>query len=138
MPEQQFGRYRLGSLLGRGGMGEVWRAVDTDKDREVALKVLGSWLGGDPDFAARFRRESALAARLNSPNIVPIHDYGEIDGRLYIDMPLIGGTDLATQLRSGPLPSIGPCGSSSGWRARSGSRTGPVWCTATSSRRTSW
>ena len=85
-------------------MGEVWRAVDTDKDREVALKVLGSWLGGDPQFAERFRRESALAARLNSPHIVPIHDYGEIDGRLFIDMPLIDGSDLAELLKDGPLP----------------------------------
>ena len=102
--EQEFGRYRLVSLLGRGGMGEVWRAVDTDKDREVALKVLGSWLGGDPLFAERFRRESALAARLNSPNIIPIHDYGEIDGRLYIDMPLIDGVDLGGVLARGPLP----------------------------------
>ena len=103
MTEQEFGRYRLVRLLGRGGMGEVWRAVDTDKDREVALKVLGSWLAGDPQFAVRFRREAALAARLNAPNIVPIHDYGEIDGRLFIDMPLVPGTDLGKLLEAGPL-----------------------------------
>jgi eukaryotic-like serine/threonine-protein kinase len=101
--EQEFGRYRLRTRLGRGGMGEVWRALDTAKDREVALKVLGSWLGGDPQFADRFRRESAVAARLNAPNIIPIHDYGEIDGRLYIDMPLINGVDLGALLEQGPL-----------------------------------
>ena len=101
--EQEFGRYRLESLLGRGGMGEVWRAVDTHKNRPVAIKVLGSWLNGDPRFAERFRRESALAARLNSPHIIPIHDFGEIDGRLFIDMPLIDGVDLAQLLEQGPL-----------------------------------
>jgi WD40 repeat protein len=96
VPEQQFGRYRLLSLLGRGGMGEVWRAVDTAKDRTIVLKVLGSWLGGDPEFAARFRRESALAARLSAPNIVPIHDYGEIDGTTELDgrpVAVTGGDD---------------------------------------------
>jgi serine/threonine-protein kinase len=72
-----FGRYRLLSLLGRGGMGEVWQAVDTDKDRQVALKILRPGLQNDPDYVARFRREAALAARLNSPHIVPIHDCGE-------------------------------------------------------------
>ena len=101
MPEQQVGPYRLVSQLGRGGMGEVWRAVDTRKHRTVALKVLGSWLNGDPRFAERFRRESDLAARLNSPHIVPIHDYGEIDGRLFIDMPMVDGADLATLLDQG-------------------------------------
>lgn len=104
MTEPLFGPYRLLVPLGRGGMGEVWRAIDIRKDREVALKVLGSWLAGDPEFAKRFRREAALAARLNAPNIVPIHDYGEIDGRLFIDMPLIPGTDLAKVVAEGPLP----------------------------------
>lgn len=104
MTDRVFGPYRLVAPLGRGGMGEVWRAVDTRKDREVALKVLGSWLGGDPEFAVRFRREAALAARLNAPNIVPIHDYGEIDGRLFIDMPLVPGTDLGEVLGRGALP----------------------------------
>ena len=103
MTDKSFGPYRLLDRLGRGGMGEVWRAVDTRKDREVALKVLGSWMCGDPHFAARFKREAALAARLNAPNIVPIHDYGQIDDRLFIDMPLVPGTDLAKLLRRGAL-----------------------------------
>ncbi len=99
-----FGHYRLLSLLGRGGMGEVWRAHDTDKDREVAIKVLGSWLGADHDYATRFRREAALAAKLTDPHIVPVYDYGQIDDRLYMTMPLITGEDLGKLLaRQGPL-----------------------------------
>src|SRR5215207_8336294 len=103
MTDKCFGPYRLLDRLGRGGMGEVWRAVDTRKDREVALKLLGSWMCNDPQFVARFKREAALAARLNAPNIVPIHDYGEIDDRLFIDMPLVPGTDLAKLLQRGAL-----------------------------------
>jgi serine/threonine protein kinase len=104
MGDRVFGPYRLLSQLGQGGMGEVWRALDTRKDREIALKILGSWVGDDPDYARRFRREAALAARLNAPNIVPIHDYGEIDGQLFIDMPLVDGTDLDGLVdREGPL-----------------------------------
>jgi hypothetical protein len=100
-----FGRYRLDGLIGRGGMGEVFRAFDTDKQREVAIKRLPPRLTADPEFEARFRAESSLAARLNEPHIVPIHDYGEIDGRLYIDMRLVEGEDLASLLASGgPLP----------------------------------
>jgi eukaryotic-like serine/threonine-protein kinase len=104
--ETRFGPYRLVAPLGRGGMGEVWRAVDTSQgDRLVALKLLGSWLGDDPDYARRFRRESGMAARLTSPHIVPIHRYGDVDGRLFIDMQLIAGTDLGALLgRGGPLP----------------------------------
>ena len=81
MTEEWFGPYRLLAQLGRGGMGEVWRAVDTSHDgRVVALKLLGTWLGNDPVFAQRFRREAAMAARLGSPHVVPIHRYGEIGG----------------------------------------------------------
>ncbi len=99
-----FGRYRLIELLGQGGMGEVWRAYDTTIDRVVALKVLLPHFAKDPDFDKRFRREARTAARLDDPHIVPIHDVGEIDGRLYVTMRLINGVDLQTLLKSGPLP----------------------------------
>lgn len=98
-----FGRYRLIELLGRGGMGEVWRAHDTDTDRIIAIKVLPANLSEDEDFQRRFRREAHAAARLNSPHVIPIHHYGEIEGRLYLDMRLIRGRDLAAALVDGPL-----------------------------------
>jgi serine/threonine protein kinase len=98
-----FGRYRLIELLGRSGMGEVWRAHDTVTDRVVAVKVLPAHLADDKAFVQRFRREAHAAARLNNPHIIPIHAYGEIDGRLYVDMRLIEGRDLQEVLADGPL-----------------------------------
>jgi hypothetical protein len=99
-----FGRYRLIELLGRGGMGEVWRAHDTaTNNRTVAIKLLPPQLAADPTFVQRFRREADAAARLNNPHIIPIHSYGEIDGRLYVDMRLIEGRDLQEVLADGPL-----------------------------------
>lgn len=98
-----FGRYRLVELLGRGGMGDVWRAYDTVTDRVVAVKVLPAHLADDQTFQERFRREARAAAGLNNPHVVPIHDFGEIDGRLFVDMRLIEGDDLGTLLASGPL-----------------------------------
>jgi serine/threonine-protein kinase len=98
-----FGQYRLINLLGRGGMGEVWRAYDTVTDRIVALKVLPAHFAADKTFQERFRREAHAAARLNDPHVVPIHTYGEIDGRLYVDMRLIEGRDLQTVLGASPM-----------------------------------
>ncbi|MCV6966588.1 hypothetical protein BST27_14255 [Mycobacterium intermedium] len=103
MEGKTFGRYRIVELLGRGGMGEVWRAFDSETDRVVALKVLPPHLAKDASFAARFKREAHAAARLNNPHIIPIHHYGEIDGRLYVDMRLIEGRDLHQLLTQGAL-----------------------------------
>ncbi|MDD7968401.1 serine/threonine-protein kinase [Actinomycetospora lemnae] len=102
---KRFGQYELQSLIGRGGMGEVYLAHDDRRDREVALKLLPEGLGKDADYERRFRRESYRAARLREPHVIPIHDYGEVDGRLYIDMRLVDGQDLATLLAAeGALP----------------------------------
>jgi serine/threonine-protein kinase len=99
-----FGPYRLMRLLGRGGMGEVFQAEDTRKGRVVALKLISEQFSQDPIFRARMQREADAAGRLTEPHVVPIHDYGEIDGQFYVDMRLIDGTDLSTLLRrSGPL-----------------------------------
>src|ERR1700730_11587032 len=98
-----FGQYRLIELLGRGGMGEVWRAYDTGTHRIVALKVLPANFAQDSVFQQRFRREAPAAAQLNEPHVVPIHTYGEIEGRLFVDMRLIKGRDLQTVLADGPL-----------------------------------
>lgn len=99
-----FGPYRLGKLLGRGGMGEVYRAYDTEQRRTVALKRLAAHLADDPEFEQRFRREAYHVARLRSPHVIPIHRYGEIDRRLYIDMRFVEGGDLANLIHAtGPL-----------------------------------
>ncbi|HWN29118.1 MAG TPA: protein kinase [Actinomycetospora sp.] len=98
MAGEGFGPYRIEGLLGRGSMGEVHRATDLRKDRVVALKLLSAAHSGDEGFATRFRREAEMTARLNDPHVIPIHDYGEIDGRLYLDMRLVEGADLGTVL----------------------------------------
>ncbi|MEA5363178.1 serine/threonine-protein kinase [Amycolatopsis sp., V23-08] len=101
----QFGPYRVESLIARGGMGEVLRAYDTRHDRVVALKLLAPEFAADQAFQERFRREAHAVARLREPHVIPIHAYGEIDGRLYLDMRLVEGDDLGTRLTAGgPLP----------------------------------
>ncbi|MDT7805158.1 MAG: hypothetical protein QOI78_8591 [Actinomycetota bacterium] len=101
----QFGPYRVESPIARGGMGEVLRAYDTRHDRVVALKLLAPEFAADQAFQERFRREAHAVARLREPHVIPIHAYGEIDGRLYLDMRLVEGDDLGTRLTAGgPLP----------------------------------
>ncbi len=101
---ETFGPYRLGERLGRGGMGEVHRAYDTRRNRWVALKRLTPDVAEDAEIRERFERECRVAARLASPHVVPIHDFGVIEGRLFLDMRLIEGRDLGRLLyEEGPL-----------------------------------
>ncbi|OOK79094.1 serine/threonine-protein kinase pknD [Mycobacterium kansasii] len=91
-------------LIGRGGMGEVYEAEDTRKHRIVALKLISTQYSENPVFRARMQREADTAGRLTEPHIVPIHDYGEIDGQFYVEMRLIDGVSLRTLLTQyGPL-----------------------------------
>ena len=100
----QFGPYELQSLIGVGGMGEVYRAYDTVKERMVAVKVLRAEMAADKNYQERFRRESRVAARLQEPHVIPVHDFGDIDGTLFIDMRLVDGASLKDELRvNGPL-----------------------------------
>ena len=78
----EFGPYRLLRLVGRGGMGDVYEAEDTVRDRIVALKLMSETLSNDPVFRSRMQREARTAGRLQEPHVVPIHDFGEIDGQL--------------------------------------------------------
>ena len=100
----RFGPYHLRRLLGSGGMGEVYEAEDTRKHRVVALKLISPQYSGNPEFRARMQREAETAGRLTEPHIVPIHDYGEIDGKFYVEMRLIDGVSLRSLLTQyGPL-----------------------------------
>jgi serine/threonine protein kinase len=104
MDEVEFGRYPLIELIGHGGMGNVYKAHDTTIGRDVAIKVLPPELGAEPGYRQRFRREAQAAARLTEPHIIPIHVAGEIDGRLYLVMPVIDGIDVHDLLaREGPM-----------------------------------
>ncbi|MEV0360365.1 protein kinase [Nocardia sp. NPDC050697] len=105
MAAARFGRYRLDRLLGSGGMGQVWLAHDTEAGRRCALKLLSTELTADETYRRRFEREARAIAGLDSPHIVPIHSHGAVDGRLYIEMAYVEGTDLGARLASGgPLP----------------------------------
>jgi hypothetical protein len=92
--------YRVEALIDRGGMGVVYRAFDLRLKRTVALKLMAPELAADDRFRDRFVRESELAMSLEHPNVVPIHDAGEGDGRLYLAMRLVEGTDLRQLLRA--------------------------------------
>src|SRR6266498_3430305 len=96
--------YRIESVIGRGGMGVVYLAEHLRLKRKVALKVLAPELSADERFRERFVRESELAASLDHPNVVTVHDAGEQDGLLYIAMRFVEGTDLKTVIeRDGPM-----------------------------------
>lgn len=96
----RFGPYELRSLVGAGATGEVYRAYDTTRGRTVAVKVLRKKPAAEPGFRERFWRESQMAAQLRDPHVVPVHDFGEIDGVLFVDMRLVSGGSLKDLLRT--------------------------------------
>src|SRR4051794_20156330 len=100
------GGYRIESVIGRGGMGVVYRAVQLALRRTVALKVVAPELVANETLRDRFRRESELAASLEHPHVVPVHEAGEVDGLLFVSMRYVEGTDLRQEIRdAGALPS---------------------------------
>lgn len=102
---RELGGYRLEKPLGRGAMGDVYLAVQTSLDRQVALKVLKADLAKDETFVRRFRDEARSAARLNHPNIVTVFDVGEEGGQHFLSMEYMDGSSLEEQLKkSGPIP----------------------------------
>ena len=133
-PGDVFGGFRIESIAGRGGMGVVYRAVQLDLGRPVALKLIAADRAADPAFRERFQRESRLAALIDHPNVVPVHGAGEADGQLYLVMRYVPGTDLHRLLKhEGPLPPSARRRSSDRWRRHSTPRTRPGSFTATSS-----
>jgi len=105
MPVRQVGRYEIRERLGRGGMASVFKAHDPGIGRDVAIKFLHASLCEDEEYRARFLREARASGGLSHPNIVTVHDVGEIDGRPYMAMELLDGESLADVLEPGkPLP----------------------------------
>src|SRR4030095_10943269 len=99
-PGARLGPYEIVSVLGTGGMGQVWRARDSRLGRDVAIKVLPSALATDPERLARFTREAQVLASLNHPNIAGLHG---IEGTALV-MELVEGEDLSAVISRGPLP----------------------------------
>src|SRR5579875_2157387 len=95
----EFAGYRLFAILGRGGMSTVYRAENPRLRNVIALKVMAPELAGDDVFRERFLEESRIAAGLNHPNVIPIHDSGSSGGLLYIAMRCVTGTDLRQLLK---------------------------------------
>lgn len=95
------GRYRVRSLIGSGGMADVWLADDLELSRKVALKVLHAQFARDPQFVERFRREAEAAAKLQQVNIVSIYDRGQVDGTYYIAMAYLDGRTLRELINTG-------------------------------------
>ena len=100
----RLGPYEIHSLLGAGGMGEVYRARDSRLDRDVAIKILSADFADDGQRRARFEREAQAVAKLDHPNVCGIHDVGESGGVHYLVMPMLDGETLEHRLENGPLP----------------------------------
>ena len=103
-PGTRLGHYDVTSLLGEGGMGQVWQATDTQLNREVALKILPDAFAADPERLARFKREAQILASLNHPNIAAIYGIEEAEGTRALVLELVEGPTLADRISKGPIP----------------------------------
>jgi serine/threonine protein kinase len=104
MSGTKLGSYEIIALIGAGGMGEVYRARDSQLGRDVAIKVLPSFLSRDPDRLRRFEQEARAAAALNHPNILAVYQMGTHEGSPYLVCELLEGSTLRDQLLRGPMP----------------------------------
>src|SRR6478672_667423 len=100
----QLGSHEITALLGKGGMGEVYRARDLKLKREVAIKILPEEFSRDMDRVARFQREAEVLASLNHPNIASIYDLQETGGLRYLVLELVDGETLVERISRGPIP----------------------------------
>jgi serine/threonine-protein kinase len=100
---RRLGNYRIDGVLGKGGMSVMYRATDVRLGRKVALKVIGEHLGADAEFRERFVDEARNTSAIDHANVVPLYDFGELDGMLYLAMRLVDGADLASLVHDGPL-----------------------------------
>src|ERR1700745_270014 len=103
-PGTRVGPYEIVAPLGKGGMGDVYRARDTRLDRTVAVKVLSAHLSNKPEAQERFEREARAISALNHPNICHLYDVGSQDGVEFLVMEFVEGETLAERLLRGPLP----------------------------------
>src|SRR2546421_2418864 len=100
----QLGSHEITALLGKGGMGEVYRARDTKLKREVAIKILPAEFSTDPERESRFQREAEVLASLNHPNIAAIHSLDEANGSRFLVLELVEGETLADRIERSPIP----------------------------------
>ncbi|HEX6358013.1 serine/threonine protein kinase [Actinophytocola sp.] len=100
---RRLGHYRIDGVLGKGGMSVMYRATDIRLGRKVALKVIAEHLTEDPEFRERFVDEARNTSAIDHANVVPLYDFGEVDGLLYIAMRLVDGSDLASLIKNAPL-----------------------------------
>src|SRR6201993_2744741 len=98
------GAHEITALLGKGGMGEVYRARDLKLKREVAIKILPDEFSRDSDRVGRFQREAEVLASLNHPNIAGIYDVQDVQGTRFLVLELVDGETLADRIARGPIP----------------------------------
>src|SRR6476660_4561753 len=103
-PGTRLGPYEVTAQIGVGGMGEVYRATDTNLKRAVAIKVLPESVAGDAERLARFQREAEVLASLNHPNIASIYGLERADGTTALVLELVEGPTLADRIAQGPIP----------------------------------